>query len=394
MSFAELVAATNYSFLRGASHPADMVAKALELGMAGIGIADRNSVAGVVRAWSALEEAREKARAALGGEIGFKLIVGARLVFADATPDIIAYPATRHGWGRLTRLLTIGNRRAEKGDCILNFADLIDHFEDLLLIVLADETQEFLLRRLAQARAGAVWLGAAMPRQGRDRRRLIRLKQLSDRIGIPLLATNDALYASPGDRPLHDIVTCIREGVTIRSAGRLLAANAERHLKSPDEMELLFLDFPEAVEESLHLLGRIDFTLDELKYEYPHEPVPEGWTPQAWLEHLVMTEAARRFPGELPPKWQKVLDEEFGLIRKCQYANYFLTVHDIVHFARSQDPPILCQGRGSAANSLVCYLLGVTPIDPVENNLLFTRFLSEERREPPDIDVDFEHERR
>ena len=394
MSFAELVAATNYSFLRGASHPADMVAKALELGMAGIGIADRNSVAGVVRAWSALEEAREKARAALGGEIGFKLIVGARLVFADATPDIIAYPATRHGWGRLTRLLTIGNRRAEKGDCILNFADLIDHFEDLLLIVLADETQEFLLRRLAQARAGAVWLGAAMPRQGRDRRRLIRLKQLSDRIGIPLLATNDALYASPGDRPLHDIVTCIREGVTIRSAGRLLAANAERHLKSPDEMELLFLDFPEAVEESLHLLGRIDFTLDELKYEYPHEPVPEGWTPQAWLEHLVITEAARRFPGELPPKWQKVLDEEFGLIRKCQYANYFLTVHDIVHFARSQDPPILCQGRGSAANSLVCYLLGVTPIDPVENNLLFTRFLSEERREPPDIDVDFEHERR
>ncbi len=394
MSFAELVAATNYSFLRGASHPADMVGRALELGMAGIGIADRNSVAGVVRARSALEEAREQARAALTGEIAFKLVVGARLVFADATPDIIAYPTTRHGWGRLTRLLTTGNRRAEKGDCILNFADLVDHSEELLLIVLGDETQEFLLRRLAQARPGGVWLGAAMPRQGCDRRRLIRLKQLADRVGIPLLATNDALYASPRDRPLHDIVTCIREGVTIRSAGRLLAANAERHLKSPDEMEQLFLDCPEVVEESLRFLDRIDFTLDELRYEYPHEPVPEGWTPQGWLEHLVMTEAAKRFPDGLPAKWQKVLDEEFGLIRKCQYANYFLTVHDIVHFARSQDPPILCQGRGSAANSLVCYLLGITPIDPVENNLLFTRFLSEERREPPDIDVDFEHERR
>ncbi len=394
MSFAELVAATNYSFLRGASHPADMVGRALELGMAGIGIADRNSVAGVVRAWSALEEAREKARAALVDEIDFKLVVGARLVFADATPDIITYPATRQGWGQLTRLLTKGNRRAEKGDCILNFADLIAHSEDLLLIVLADEGQEFLLRRLAEARPGAVWLGAAMPRQGRDRRRLMRLKRLADRVGVPLLATNDALYASPRDRPLHDIVTCIREGMTIQSAGRLLSANAERHLKSPDEMEQLFFDCPEAVEESGRFLGQIGFTLDELRYEYPHEPVPEGWAPQGWLEHLVTTEAKRRFPEGLPQKWQKVLDEEFGLIRKCQYANYFLTVHDIVRFARSQDPPILCQGRGSAANSLVCYLLGITPIDPVENNLLFTRFLSEERREPPDIDVDFEHERR
>jgi error-prone DNA polymerase len=394
MSFAELVAATNYSFLRGASHPADMVGRALELGMAGIGIADRNSVAGVVRAWSALEEAREKARIALVGEIDFKLAVGARLVFVDATPDIVAYPATRRGWGQLTRLLTKGNRRAEKGDCILNSADLIDHADDLLLIALADEGQEFLLRRLAEARPGSVWLGAAMPRQGRDRRRQVRLKRLADRIGVPLLATNDALYASPGDRPVHDIVTCIREGVTIRSAGRLLPANAERHLKSPDEMDQLFLDCPEAVGESGRFLDRIGFTLNELKYEYPHEPVPEGWTPQGWLEHLVMTEAKRRFPEGLPPKWQTVLDEEFGLIRKCQYANYFLTVHDIVHFARSQKPPILCQGRGSAANSLVCYLLGITPIDPVENNLLFTRFLSEERREPPDIDVDFEHERR
>ena len=393
MSFAELVAATNYSFLRGASHPGDMVGRALELGMAGIGIADRNSVAGVVRAWVALNDACEQAQAALE-EIDFRLIVGARLVFADATPDIIAYPANRHGWGQLTRLLTTGNRRAEKGDCILHFADLIDHAEGLLLIVMGDEGQEFLLRRLAEARPGAVWLGGAMPRSGSDRRRLARLKRLAQRVGIPLLATNDALFASPSDRPLQDAVTCIREGVTISQAGRLLAANAERHLKSPQEMARLFRDCPEAATESLRFLSRIQFRLDELRYEYPHEPVPEGWTPQGWLEHLVTAEANRRHPDGLPPKWQKVLDEEFGLIRKCQYANYFLTVHDIVHFARSQDPPILCQGRGSAANSLVCYLLGITPIDPVENNLLFTRFLSEERREPPDIDVDFEHERR
>jgi len=392
--FAELVAATNYSFLRGASHPSDMVGRALELGMAGICIADRNSVAGVVRAWSALNEAREQARAAMLGEIDFKLVVGARLVFADATPDIVAYPATRHGWGRLTRLLTVGNRRAEKGDCILHFADLLAHADDLLLIAMADDAQEFILRRLAEVRPGAVWLGASMPRRGGDRRRLAKLKRLSERTSVPLLATNDALYASPDDRPLHDVVTCIREGVTIQTAGRLLAANAERHLKAPEEMARLFRDCPEAIEESLAFLERISFTLDELKYEYPHEPVPDGWTPQGWLENLVVEEANRRFPKGLPPKWQKVLDEEFSLIRKCQYANYFLTVHDIVRFARAQDPPILCQGRGSAANSLVCYLLGITAIDPVENNLLFTRFLSEERREPPDIDVDFEHERR
>jgi error-prone DNA polymerase len=393
MSFAELVAATNYSFLRGASHPSDMVGRALELGMAGIGIADRNSVAGVVRAWTAFNDGCDQAKAALK-DIDFKLVVGARLVFADATPDIIAYPATRHGWGRLTRLLTIGNRRAEKGDCILHFSDLLAHADDLQLIVMADETGESVLRRLAETRPGAVWLGASMPRSGSDRRRLAKLKRLAERTGIPLLATNDALCASPADRPLHDVVTCIREGVTIRSAGRLLAANAERHLKSPAEMARLFRDCPEAVRESIDFLSCIHFSLDQLRYEYPHEPVPDGWSPQGWLEHLVMEGARKKHGDDLPAKWRKVLDEEFSLISNCNYANYFLTVHDIVHFARSQDPPILCQGRGSAANSLVCYLLGITPIDPVENNLLFTRFLSEERGEPPDIDVDFEHERR
>ncbi|MCJ8155841.1 error-prone DNA polymerase [Sphingomonas sp. LaA6.9] len=388
--FAELVAATNYSFLRGASPPSDMVGHAIDLGMTGIGIADRNTVAGVVRAHVALRKARQKR----GDHIDFRLIVGARLVFADGTPDIIAYPATRYGWGRLTRLLTLGNLRAEKGDCILRFDDLLVHCEDLLLIAMADEQHEFVLRRLARERPDAVWLGATMLRQGRDHRVLASRMQLAARTGIPLIATNDALYTAPEQRPLHDIVTCIREGVTIRNAGRLLAANAERHLKAPEEMARLFRDCPEAVAETCRLLERISFTLDDLRYEYPHEPVPEGWSPQDWLEHMVMAEAHRRHPKGIPARCCEVLDEEFGLIRKCGFACYFLTVHDIVNFAKTSTPPILCQGRGSAANSLVCYLLGITAIDPIENNLLFTRFLSEERGEPPDIDVDFEHERR
>jgi error-prone DNA polymerase len=256
----------------------------------------------------------------------------------------------------VTRLLTIGNRRAEKGDCILHFADLLEHSDDLLLIALGEEGQEFLLRRLAEARPGAVWLGASMPRAGSDRRRLAKLRRLAQRVGIPLLATNDAHYACPSDRPLHDIVTCIREGVTIQQAGRLLAANAERHLKSPREMARLFKDCPEAVEESLRFVDRIQFTLDQLRYEYPHEPVPDGWVAQGWLEHLVMEAADKRHPEGLPPKWPRVLDEEFGLIRKCQYANYFLTVHDIVKFARDQNPPILCQGaaRPPIAWSVTC----------------------------------------
>jgi error-prone DNA polymerase len=384
-AFAELAAATNYSFLRGASHPAAMLFRAQSLGMTGIGIADRNTVAGVVRAHMAWRD--------LGGVAsGFRLIVGTRLVFADGTPDIIAYPATRKGWGRLTRLLTLGNRRAVKGDCILHLDDLLDHADDLLLIVMSDEAA--LLQKLAMACPDRVWIGATMFRGGADARRLVRLKTLSDATGIPLLATNDALYAKAEDRPLHDIVTCIREGTTIHAAGKKLLANAERHLKSPDEMARLFRSQPQAITATQDLIARINFTLDDLRYEYPHEPVPEGWAPQDWLEHLVMAEATKRFPGGIPDLWTSTIAEEFRLIRACNYAYYFLTVHDIVRYARSLDPPILCQGRGSAANSVVCYLLGITSVDPVTNKLLFSRFLSDARNEPPDIDVDFEHERR
>ncbi|KGB56098.1 Error-prone DNA polymerase [Sphingopyxis sp. LC81] len=387
--FAELVAATNYSFLRGASHPAEMVAEAINLGMKGIGIADRNSVAGVVRAWAFLKEQQVKQPEMVEG---FRLVVGARLVFADGTPDIVAYPVSRHGWGRLTRLLSTGNLRAQKGDCILELQDLLDHCDDLLLIATGGD--EALLRTLKQARRKSLWLAATMSRSGADARRVIELERLSAATGVPLLATNDALYATIAQRPLHDVITSIREGTTVQKAGKLLRANGERHLRAPAEMKRLFKDHPKAIKESAKLLARIDFRLDDLRYEYPHEPVPPGWKPFNYLHHLVKTAAEKRYGAPLKPKVRKLAGNELRLIRRRGYVYYFLTVYDLVRFARAQDPPILCQGRGSAANSIVCFLLGVTSVDPMKHDLLFSRFVSAERDEPPDIDVDFEHERR
>ena len=383
-AFCELIAASNYSFLRGASHPGDMVMRAWQLGMGGIGIADRNTVAGVVRAHVVWKDSGARQQ-------GFRLAVGARLVFADGTADVIAYPTTRAGWARLTRLLTLGNRRAEKGNCLLGLDDLLGHIEDLALIATGTDAQ--LLRRLSDA-TPHLWLAARMPRGGKDARALARLSALSSETGVALIASNDALYDSPAARQLHDIVTCIREGTTVHNAGKRLQANAERHLKSPEEMARLFGSCPEAITATTDLFSRIRFTLDDLRYEYPHEPVPEGWEAQDWLEHMVIESAEQHFPQGVPDTYRRTIQEEFALIRSRQYACYFLTVHDLVRFARSLDPPILCQGRGSAANSVVCWLLGVTPIDPVKEKLLFSRFLSEERHEPPDIDVDFEHERR
>ena len=387
--FAELVAATNYSFLRGASHPADMVAEAMALGMPGIGIADRNTVAGVVRAWAFLKEQLVKKPEIVKN---FRLVVGARLVFADGTPDIVAYPINREGWGRLTRLLSTGNLRAQKGDCILELGHLLDHCDDLLLIAMAGD--EELLRTLKRKRPKSVWLAATMPQSGTDARRLAELQRLSAATGVPLLATNDALYATKAQRPLHDIITCIREGTAVSKAGQLLRANGERYLKAPAEMKRLFDGYPKAIEASAKLLARIGFRLEDLQYEYPHEPVPPGWKPFPYLHHLVKTAAEERYGIPLNPKVRKLIGNELRLIRRRSYVYYFLTVYDLVRFARSQDPPILCQGRGSAANSIVCFLLGVTSVDPIEHKLLFSRFVSAERDEPPDIDVDFEHERR
>jgi error-prone DNA polymerase len=394
--FAELGASTNFSFLEGASHPHEMVATALALGHKGIGIADRNTVAGVVRAHAALRDAVAEA----GAQINFKLVVGARLVFADATPDIIAYPTDRRAWGRLCRLLSAGNLRAKKGECHLFFDDLIEWGEGMALIVLPRHARESgndgarVVHRLKHL-SPHLWIGATTHRAGRDKRRLVALKALSAETGVPLIALNAPLYATPGDRPLHDVMTCIREKTNIHDAGRRLAANAERHLKPASEMARLFTDVPGAMTQMQALLDRITFTLDDLRYEYPHEPVPPGWTPMGWLIRMTMRAARDRYKrARLPDKLRALLREEFGLIRQQNYAYYFLTVHDLVAFARAQDPPILCQGRGSAANSVVCFLLGITSVDPVEHNLLFSRFVSADRNEPPDIDVDFEHERR
>jgi error-prone DNA polymerase len=390
MKFAELAASSNFSFLEGASHPSDMVATALELGHCGIGIADRNTVAGVVRAHAALRDAVADA-----GPIDFKLIVGARLVFADDTPDVTAYPTDRCAWGRLCRLLSLGNLRAKKGDCHLTFDDLLEWGTGMALIVRASGTGDAAVIDRLKPVTPHLWIGATMHRSGRDKRRLAALKTLCAQTGVPLIALNAPLYATPNDRPLHDVMTCIREKTTIRNAGRKLAANAERHLKSGREMARLFADAPDALAQILVLMDRVNFTLDTLRYEYPHEPVPPGWTPMGWLIRLTMRAARDRYKRtRLPEKLRALLRDEFGLIRQQNYAYYFLTVHDLVAFARAQDPPILCQGRGSAANSVVCFLLGITSVDPVEHNLLFSRFVSADRNEPPDIDVDFEHERR
>ncbi len=428
-TFAELVAATNFSFLRGASPAENLVLTSLLLGHQGLGIADRNTVAGVVRGWNALRELREggalppirqregsgpgeyrfedralsaeeaeaEALRALVQERAktFRLITGTRLAFADSTPDIVIYPQNRDGWGRLCRLLTIGNRRAKKGECHLTIDDLLADARDLLLIMMPHRDRlnlHALLPRLADAAPGALWLGASMPRRGDDRRKLAELRGIGAIHRIPLLATNDVLYADPGQRDLQDILTCIREGRSLENAGRLLEINAERHLKPPCEMARLFADCPEALVETRDFLARVDFDLKELKYEYPDEPVPPGRDAQGWLEELTWRYAAMRYPEGLPEKVEKLLQAELALIRKLKYARYFLTIHDIVRVAN--DKGILCQGRGSAANSAVCYVLGITAVDPAEHNVLFARFISEERREPPDIDVDFEHERR
>ena len=368
--------------------------KRKQLGLAGLGVADRNSVAGVVRAHQAAKET------------GLPFAPGARLVFCDGTPDILAYPESRSGWGRLTQLLTLGKRRAEKGQCLLSRDDLLAHAAGLNLVVMpgrlkraaATETRKacrrFSRRLLAALREAAprVWLGASMRYRGDDARRLARLAAIADAARVPPLATGDVLYHAPERRPLQDVMTCIRAHVTLANAGRRLEANAERHLKPPQEMARLFRDAPDAVAQTLHLLERCRFSLDELEYEYPDE-TREGYaTPQEALIAAAEEGARRRYPDGIPEKVRKALDHEFALIAKLGYAPYFLTVHHIVRFARSQD--ILCQGRGSAANSTVCYCLGITEVDPARADLLFERFVSADRGEPPDIDVDFEHERR
>jgi error-prone DNA polymerase len=389
--YAEIGITTNFSFLRGGSHPQAYVRQASELRLSVIGIADHNTLAGVVRAYKELENP----------EVEFKpkLLIGSRLVFMDGTPDILVYPCNRDAYGRLCRLLTRGKRGddTDKGECHLKLDDLLEFAEGQLLVVMLPHRFEpekalKVLDRLQRSRADGAWLAASFLYRGDDKRRLARLQRIAATAGVPLLATNEVLYHHPARRPLQDVLTCIREKTTIETIGKRLEANAERYLKPADEMMRLFRDAPEAIAETMRFAGRINFSLAQLKYQYPDEPVPPGKTAQRHLEDLTWQGAHKRFPVRISPKTKKVLRKELRLIRKLKYAHYFLTVHDIVRYAREQK--ILCQGRGSAANSAVCYVLDITSVDPTKVDLLFERFISKERLEPPDIDVDFEHSRR
>ncbi|MET3901136.1 error-prone DNA polymerase [Devosia sp. UYZn731] len=389
-AYAELVCATNFTFLHGASHPFELVETAAALGLVGLGICDRNSFAGVVRAHVAARDLKDRYPE-------FRLVVGTRLAFDDGTPDIVAYPTDRDAYGRLSALLTRGNRRAPKGQCFLQLGDLLEFAAGQLLIILPNERDLQRARDIAitlnRVAPGRVWVGATVRFEGKDRARLNRLQTLCREVGVPMLATNDALYHDRDRSILQDVLTCIRHGVTLQKAGRLLAPNGERYIKTPMEMALLFEEHRDAIDETIRLLSLIDFSLDQLKYIYPEETVGDGETAQQTLERLSYQGASWRYPLGIPEKVTKGLAHELALIAEMKYAPYFLTVQDIVRFAR-QERGILCQGRGSAANSAVCFCLGITEVDPMLVDLLFERFVSTERDEPPDIDVDFEHERR
>ncbi|KAA9009367.1 error-prone DNA polymerase [Histidinibacterium aquaticum] len=389
--FVELGLASCFSFLRGASDAVDFALEARELGYDALGIADLNTFAGVVRLHTEATTAQ------------IRPVIGTRL--ALVTGEVfLAYPTDREAYGRLSRLISKGRREdpqggwQEKGLCEITLEDLARESEGVVLIAVPPEDLGAFARalpRLARRLPALGYLAAAHLYRGDDRARINRLDALAGRHGLRILATNDVLYHAPDRRPLQDIMTCIREKTTVAEAGFLLEKNAERHLKSPQEMVRLFDEWPHAIQAARAVADACRFSLTELAYEYPREVIPLEMTPQARLEELTWEGAARRYPDGVPEETRAVLEKELAMIGRLDIARYFLTIHDIIRFARDEcDPPILCQGRGSAANSAVCYVLGITAVDPARHQLLFERFISEERKEPPDIDVDFEHERR
>ncbi|WPO38908.1 error-prone DNA polymerase [Tardiphaga sp. 42S5] len=387
--YAEIGVTSNFSFLRGASHPQNYVHQASAERLYAIGIADHNTMAGVVRAFAELDHKDLVYKP--------KLLIGTRLVFTDGTPDVLAYPCDRAAYGRLCRLLSMGKLRGNKGECLLQLGDLADFSEGVLLVLMPTyRIDSDLVLRTLDALSGlpaeGIWLGASPFHRGDDKRRLAKLQRIASTACVPLIATNDVLYHTPERRILQDVVSCIREKATIEQAGRVLEMNAERHLKPAAEMARLFRDYPDAIRETIRFADRITFSLNQLQYQYPDEPVPPGKTAQQHLADLTWEGYARHFPNSVDETLEATLRKELALIAELGYAHYFLTVHDIVRYARSQN--ILCQGRGSAANSAVCYMLDITSVNPAEVDLLFERFISKERLEPPDIDVDFEHVRR
>ncbi|MFC5343402.1 error-prone DNA polymerase (plasmid) [Brevundimonas staleyi] len=380
--YVELQATSHFSFLRGASSCEELFSQAALYGVEALAVVDRNSLAGLVRAHQAAKVT------------GVRLIVGCRLDLADGT-GLLVYPTDRPAYARLCRLLSLGKRRAGKAKCHLDWPDLPDFSDGLIAVLVPDEADEACAQRLRLTKASfpaGAYLALSLRRRPGDALRLHQLTGLAAEAGVAIVATNDVLFHIPERRLLQDVVTCVRHGCTIDELGSRRERHADRHLKPPEEMHRLFARYPEALANTLEIAARCRFSLDELAYQYPDEVSAPGMTPQATLEALTWEGAARRYPEGLPDKVRAILKHELRLIETLGYAPYFLTVNSIVGFARGRG--ILCQGRGSAANSAVCYVLGITSIDPERNDLLFERFVSEERREPPDIDVDFEHERR
>ncbi len=389
--YTELQVTTNFSFLRGGSHPEEMVEEAIRLGYGAMAITDRNTLAGIVRAHVAARKS----------DTDFRLLIGCRLDLVDG-PSLLAYPTDKEAYGRLSGLLSEGNIRAEKGQCLLYKKDVYDYAEGLLFIVLPPlaldpqfRLSEDFISSLSEYRerlGKALFLGACRSYTAHDGKRLFRLSQLSERLGVRMVALNDVHYHHPERRALQDVLTCVREKCTIYTAGFRLHQNAERHLKSEEEMIRLFRSYPDAIAATQDIAQACRFSLSELQYVYPEEITSGGRTPQQELERLTWQGANARFLDGIPKKIRKTLRYELDFMERKNYAAYFLTVYDFVRFAR--DRGILCQGRGSAANSVVCYCLGITSVDPSQFKVLFARFMSDARDEPPDIDVDFEHERR
>ena len=380
--YAELQVTSHFSFLRGASSAEELFTRAAVLGIEALAIVDRNSLAGIVRA-------HEAAKAT-----GVRLIVGCRLDLADGM-SVLVYPTDRPAYSRLCRLLSLGKRRAGKGRCHLDWSDLLAYGEGLIAVLVPDLADAECGRRLRRLREGfgdRAYLALTLRRRPNDQLRLHELATLAARMQVPSVITNDVLFHEPGRRILQDVVTAIRHNVTIDALGFRRERHADRYLKPPEEMHRLFGRYPEALARTLDIARRCTFDLGELAYQYPEEREDPALSPQETLESLTWDGAAERYPEGVPEDVVAALRHELALIGKLAYAPYFLTVNAIVRFARSQE--IVCQGRGSAANSAVCYVLGITSIDPARNDLLFERFVSEERHEPPDIDVDFEHERR
>ncbi|WP_146038745.1 PHP domain-containing protein, partial [Paracoccus sp. SY] len=368
--YAELQVTLPFSFLRGASSAEELFATAAMMGIDALAVTDRNSLSGIVRAWEAAKAT------------GVRLVVGCRLDLVCGMA-LLVYPMDRAGYGRLCRLLTLGKSRAGKGKCHLDWVDVVEHAEGLIAVLvpeMADDTCALRLRRLRDVFGDRAYLALTLRRRPNDQLRLHELSTMAAQLRVPTVVTNDVLYHEPSRRILQDVVTAIRHNTTVEALGFRRERHADRYLKPPAEMQRLFSRYPEALARTAEIVSRCRFSLDELRYQYPEERDDPTLTPQETLERLTWEGATSRYPEGVPDEVKASLAHELRLIAKLAYAPYFLTVHSIVRFARSRG--ILCQGRGSAANSAVCYVLGITAIDPGRNDLLFERFVSEERHEP------------